>query len=128
MTASCKSKSQFFFSRQIIMQGVGDFGDFNHMEFWKQVALSPPHEDIELKGLLCVASMFLAVPGAEAADERTFSSTGGTLTKFRTQLLSATIEQLTVVRMYVKRCGISLIEFDEQIQELIGKKKSKDKR
>lgn len=121
----CKDATNVVDWEKLKMQG--EFGGVNHMEFWKGVAVSPPHESIELKGLLCVASMFLAVPGAEAADERSFSSTGGTLTKFRTQLLNATIEQLTVVRMYVKRCSISLLEFDKQVQQLVENKKSKEK-
>jgi hypothetical protein len=74
---------------------------------------------LELKCLLRTASMFLSVPSAEVADERTFSSTGGTLSKIRVNLSSVTIEQLTVVRMYVNRVGVFMVEFDQWVQELL---------
>lgn len=48
------------------------------MLFWETVAKSSPCDVLELKCLFDTASMFLSVPSAEVADERTFSSTGGT--------------------------------------------------
>lgn len=88
------------------------------MLFWETVAKSSPCDVLELKCLLYTASMFLSVPSA-VADERTFSSTGGTLSKIRVNLSSATIEQLTVVRMYVNKVGVFTVEFDQWVQELL---------
>jgi hypothetical protein len=89
------------------------------MLLWETVAKSSPCEMLELKCLLRTASMFSSVPSAEVADERTFSSTGGTLSKIRVNLSSVTIEQLTVVRMYVNRVGVFMVEFDQWVQELL---------
>jgi hypothetical protein len=85
------------------------------MLFWETVAKSSPCDVLELKCLLHTASMFLSVPGAEAADERTSSS----FSKFRVNLSSATIEQLTVVRIYVNKVGVFMVEFDQWVQELL---------
>lgn len=97
---------------------TGSISGESHMEFWRRIACSPPDQNSYMKGLLGVAALLLALPASEAVDESTFSSTGGTLTKFRVTLRAEVIEQMTVVRMFVLSNGISMPKFDEWVENV----------
>ena len=99
---------------------AGTFWTVNHMDYWKAIATDQTNKmQINcLKSLITVAAMLLAVPSSEAFDEVAFSSSGKALTKERTALANHTLEQLTVIRMYVKDLGISINEFGEWVDSL----------
>ena len=54
-----------------------------------------------------MASMVLAVPAGESVDEFTFSSTQRTFTVDRNSLSPSQLEQITVVRMFIRNFGWS---------------------
>jgi len=81
----------------------GLINEFSHMEFWKDVALKGINFN---KGkcahILKAASMILAQPAGESIDESTFSSVGNTMRKDRLSLTSMKIEQITIIRMFIR--------------------------
>ena len=83
----------------------GTYWGQNHMSFWKSVALGVNEDATYLAAMVPGVSMMLAAPASEAVDETVFSSTGGTFTKARSALGPHTLEQMTVIRMYVRRYG-----------------------
>lgn len=69
-----------------------DVEKFDVARFWQtQSALFPRISKI--------AAWLLAIPASSASDERTFSSTGATLSARRTNLAAGTLATLTFVHM-----------------------------
>ena len=79
--------------------------------------------------------MVLALPAGESVDEFTFSSTQRTLTAARNSLSPTHLEQITVVRMFIRNFGWSPQDLgvwlerarDEYDKEQSEKKKKKKK-
>ena len=99
--------------KAIAAEGV--YNGFSLLQFWRSVlGLDEPLEIAiqlfgtklhHLRNLVRVCSMLAAVPASEAVDEGVFSSTGNALTKLRNCLSPTTLEQVTVVRMYIRKFG-----------------------
>ena len=87
----------------------GSFAGCDPLVFWKEVAVGQTNAK-KFGGsayLLPVASMVLALPAGESVDEFTFSSTQRTLTAARSTLSPTHLEQITVVRMFIRNFGWS---------------------
>lgn len=116
---------------------TGKYGGVNHLEFWKQVAgkydleddndslLTEENRDV-LALLLPVAAMLLAIPAGESFDETVFTSSGETLTKKRNSLSVTTIEQVTVVRMFIRRFKWSLTKFKKWAKKVVQEYRKKE--
>jgi len=83
----------------------GEFGGYSHMAFWKSVVNGTHVDSGILSLLLPIASMELAVPAGESVDEFCFSSSGNTFTKFRSCMSAHVLEQISVVRMFIRNQG-----------------------
>jgi hypothetical protein len=86
----------------------GSFAGVDPLMFWKEIAGDRTNAN-KFGGsfLLPVASMVLALPAGESVDEFTFSSTQRTLTASRNSLSPTHLEQITVVRMFIRNFGWS---------------------
>jgi len=89
------------------------------LEFWQAIANNRELSPNEFGGsfLLPVASMLLALPAGESVDEFTFSSSQRTLTKDRNSLSTAHVEQITVIRMFIRNWGWSPAQLASWIDE-----------
>ncbi len=105
----------------------GLFWGCNHMVLWKSIANGSHSKASQLQAIVPVGSMLLAVPASEAVDEFTFSSSGQTLTKGRYCLSAMTIEQVTVLRMFIRNKGFSPIEFDKWRLQAVAKAAAREK-
>lgn len=82
----------------------GSYDGYSLMSFWKNVTENKIN-DLEAKMfsfLLPLAAMMGAMPAGESFDESVFSSSGDTLTKKRNRLSPMRIEQITVIRMFIR--------------------------
>jgi hypothetical protein len=82
-----------------------------------------------LRSKLGSGCCFVAV--AEAIDEAAISAAGQTFTKFRTAMSPVTLEQVTVVRMFIRRKGFSRSTFngwyqDQKRQHVVKEKALKE--
>jgi hypothetical protein len=86
----------------------GSFAGVDPLMFWKEIAGDRTNAN-KFGGsfLLPVASMVLALPAGESVEEFTFSSTQRTLTALRNSLSPTHLEQITVVRMFIRNFGWS---------------------
>ena len=57
--------------------------------------------------------MLLATPAGESVDEFSFSSSQRTLSKERSSLLATNVEQITVVRMFIRSFGLTFKHVDD---------------
>jgi len=81
----------------------GSINGFGHLEFWKDVAGKGfQFHNGKCAHLKKVASMLLAQPAGESIDESTFSSVGVTMRKERSRLAPMKIEQITIIRMFIR--------------------------
>jgi hypothetical protein len=75
----------------------------SHLQFWHQVANNGlEFHNAKCCHLLKVVSLLLAQPAGESIDESTFSSVGGTMRRDRLSLSPNTIEQITILRMFIR--------------------------
>ena len=77
----------------------GESNGIDHLSFWRAAGQNRG----PLSFLVGVAAMLLAMPAGESVDEVTFSSTGATMTKERNRLSLMNVEQITVIRMFLRR-------------------------
>lgn len=115
-----------------VLKDGGYYAGQRPLEFWQAVASSREMGQNEFGGsfLLPVASMVLALPAGESVDEFTFSSSQRTLTKDRNSLSAAHIEQITVIRMFIRNLGWSpsqLGDWIETAHKEFEKRKAEDK-
>lgn len=94
----------------------GTFWGENHMRFWQGIATKELEHGERYAPLLKVASMLLALPASEAVDESAFSGTGMTLSFHRASMGPTRLEQVTVIRSYIRQCGFEPLD----IQRFIG--------
>ncbi len=86
----------------------GSFAGIDPLAFWKEIANDRTNANVFGGSfLLPVASMVLALPAGESVDEFTFSSTQRTLTVDRNSLSPTHLEQMTIVRMFIRNFGWS---------------------
>lgn len=90
----------------------GSFSGVNHMQYWQSVVENKNPISQFLHSIVPVAAHLLAQPAAEAVDEAAFSVAGQVMTKFRTALSPLTLEQVIVIRMFLRRKGFSPSQFD----------------
>ncbi len=100
------------------MKDGGYYAGYRPLEFWQSIANHREGEN-EFGGLYLVpvASMVLALPAGESVDEFTFSSAQRTLTKERNRLSPTHIEQITVVRMFIRNFGWTPAQLSTWIRE-----------
>ncbi len=85
------------------LNATGSINGYSHLEFWQEVAVSGiKFRNGKYSHLLKAASMLLAQPSGESIDESTFSSVGNTMRKDRSNLSPMKIEQITVIRMFIR--------------------------
>jgi hypothetical protein len=79
----------------------GKINEYSHMDFWKGIA-----QDNKFSGkwehLIQVAAMLLAHPAGESIDESAFSGVGSTMRKDRSRLSPHRIEQISIIRSYIR--------------------------
>lgn len=86
-----------------LMNENGSLNDFSHLEFWQEVVRKGTSlHNAKLVHLVKASSMLLAQPAGESVDESTFSSVGNTMRKDRSRLSPTKIEQITVIRMFIR--------------------------
>lgn len=90
----------------------GKFGGVDALAFWASVAQKKHPLYAALNHVLPVAAMYLAIPAGEAVDECVFSAAKEILTPVRSRLAPTTVEQLTVIRVFLRRFGMSLVDFN----------------
>jgi hypothetical protein len=61
--------------------------------------------------------MLLAHPAGESVDEHVFSGSQRTLTKDRNRFEYGTIEEITIIRVFIKNFGFSVTKLDEWVKE-----------
>ncbi len=98
----------------------GTFRGTSHMQYWKTVASG---NDRKIGNLIGTAAMLLALPAGESIDESSFSSSQRTLSKERQSLLPVTVEQVTVIRMFVRSFGLTPEHVDAWIRTELKKAK-----
>jgi hypothetical protein len=91
---------------------TGCFLGQNHLAFWKSVVENKISDSPFLASLVPVAALMLAQPAAEAVDESSFSSAGQILTKHRVMMSPVTMEQATIIKVFLRRKGFSPQAFD----------------
>ena len=97
----------------------------SHLDFWAAVIrqderMQGKDEKIRLKrcsDALPVAAMLLAIPAGESVDEFSFSSSQRTLSKERNSLLPVNVEQITVIRMFIRSFGLSPMQLDDWMRD-----------
>jgi hypothetical protein len=87
----------------VTLHADGTFRGMTFLGFWRTVAKDNTFCSGFLTPLLRVAAMMGSIPAGESIDEVTFSSTGGTMQKNRASLGVSRIEQITVIRMFIRR-------------------------
>ncbi len=105
----------------------GNYNGFHHLSFWKEVIAGEKNRNTFLRNLVPVAALLLAQPAAEAVGESAFSAAGQTLTKFRTSMSPLTLEQVTFVKMFIRRKDFSPVTFDVWYQDQKRKHNAKEK-
>jgi hypothetical protein len=101
------------------LKSSGTYFGVSHMLFWQSVVLKKHPKHDKLSHLVPVASMLLAQPSGESVDEFAFSSACRTLTCDRNSLVPTTVEQITIIRMFVKEFNWSHLELDKYVQEAL---------
>ena len=86
------------------------------MMYWKRIVQSVGHP---LACLINVAAMMLALPAGESHDDFVFSASGRIYSKDRNSLSGATLEQMTVIVMYIKNFGWSQTKMEQWIKEAV---------
>jgi hypothetical protein len=87
------------------MKKDGTFGGFNHIDFWKTVT----KDEFSWWGLRTVEKFGWHASGCscgESIDEFCFSSSQRTLSKDRNALSGPKVEQITVIRMFIRNLGL----------------------
>ena len=85
----------------------GTFNGFNHLGFWKNVAQDREFHDGDFIHLRHLSAMLLAAPAGESIDEFCFSSSQRTLSTDRNSLSSPKVEQITIIRMFIRNFGFT---------------------
>ena len=105
----------------------GSYFGVSHMSFWRGVVWTDPKTNKKatpnaefLGSLAGVASMLLALPAAEAVDEFAFSSSGATFTKGRASMAPPTLEQVTVIRMYIRNRGFRMTDVQRFLDKALS--------
>ena len=100
----------------------GSLNGFSHMSFWRNVVTVPTGDHVWLNSLAPLAAMLLAVPAGESVDEFSFSSSQRTLSKERNSLLPTNLEQITVIRMFIRSFGLTPKLVDEWMAKQLAAK------
>jgi hypothetical protein len=79
----------------------GEINGYSHMDFWKQVVTVNKFGG-KCSHLIQVAAMLLAHPAGESIDESAFSGVGSTMRKDRSRLSPHRIEQISIIRSYIR--------------------------
>jgi hypothetical protein len=92
-----------------LLKDGGFYASQRPLAFWQAIASAREMSQNEFGGsfLFPFASMVLALPAGESVDEFTFSSSQRTLTKDRNSLSPAHVEQIKVIRMFIRNLGWS---------------------
>jgi hypothetical protein len=100
------------------MKKDGTFGGFNHIDFWKTVTRDTNFHEGAFAPLKSLAGMLLATPAGESVDEFCFSSSQRTLSKDRNALSGPKVEQITVIRMFIRNLGLTPLEFERWLKQM----------
>ncbi len=102
-----------------LLKDGGFYAGYRPLEFWQAIANNREMIANEFGGsfLLPVVSMVLALPAGESVDEFTFSSSQRTVTKDRNRLSPTHIEQITVIRMFIRNFGWSPTQLGVWLEE-----------
>jgi hypothetical protein len=100
------------------MKKDGTFGGFNHIDFWKTVTRDTNFHEGAFAPLKSLAGMLLAAPAGESVDEFCFSSSQRTLSKDRNALSGPKVEQITVIRMFIRNLGLTPLEFERWLKQM----------
>lgn len=95
------------------LQQNGKFRGVSHLDYWHTVAEG---KDRKVGNLVGCAAMLLTLPAGESIDEGSFSSSQRTLSKERSTLLPVTVEQITIIRMFIRSFGLTPNHVDSWIK------------
>lgn len=80
----------------------GAVGGITALGFWKDIITRSDEVAKEISFIAPVAAMLLALPAGEAVDESTFSGTGQLVSNQRASMAPATVEMVTIIRMFIR--------------------------
>jgi hypothetical protein len=96
----------------------GKIDNLFHMDFWQAIATRNLHNG-KCSHLINVAAMLLAQLAGESIDESAFSGVGATMRKDRLNLSTARIEQITIIRSFIRNFKWSPEKLQKWISEQI---------
>lgn len=110
----------------------GSIGGFSALGFWANAVdpKSPKFKEDKLNklaGMVGVAAMLLSIPAGSSVDEFTFSSSQRTLSKERNAMSVTHVEQVTVIRMFIRAFGLSPMQLDEWMAQALEEQDEREK-
>jgi hypothetical protein len=101
----------------------GSFDGVSLLSFWKDISdPATKNNKSQIYGFLRnIAAMLSACPAGESIDETVFTSTGQSLTKLKNSWSPLHLEQITVIRMFIRNFGWSFQDFKIFLADVVKK-------